>query len=74
MAEQMTGAIKLIDDRGGCRVVAAALDWPYTTVHTFYRTNKAPKYRWNAIRSLPLVEKAARRKRRRTTEPTRRAA
>lgn len=59
MAEQIIGAKKLIDDRGGYRQVAEALSWPPTTVNTFSRTNKAPKYRWAAIEALPLKSKAA---------------
>jgi len=56
---QIEGATKLIDDRGGYVAVAAALKWPKTTVHTFYRNDKAPDYRWNAIEALPVQEKPA---------------
>lgn len=57
MAQQVDGATKLINDRGGYRAVAVALKWPLTTVHTFCRTNKAPQYRWDAIAALPLKPK-----------------
>lgn len=50
---KLTGATKLIDDRGGCREVASVLNWPYTTVHTFYRTDEIPDYRHAAIAALP---------------------
>lgn len=57
MAQQIPGAEKLIEDRGGYRVVAALLGWPPTTVHTFVRLDRAPQYRWDAIAALPIVEK-----------------
>jgi hypothetical protein len=49
------GARQLIDARGGFRVVARALGWPATTVHTYCRTDKAPRHRWDAIAALPPV-------------------
>lgn len=63
---QIEGAKKLIDERGGYRVVADALKWPKTTVHTFHRTDRAPDYRWSAIEALPAPKpaKLAKRKRR----------
>lgn len=54
MANQIIGAKRLIDDRGGYREVAAALEWPPTTVHTFHRNDRAPKYRWDIIAALPV--------------------
>lgn len=57
MAQQVPGAKALIDDRGGYRTVAETLGWPLSTVHTFLRTDQAPKYRWDAIAALPIVEK-----------------
>ena len=57
MAQQMIGAKQLIDDRGGYRVVARELNWPATTVHTFCRTDRAPKYRWDAIQALPVLDR-----------------
>lgn len=53
------GAKALIKSRGGAKAVSAALDWPYTTVHTFVRKNRAPKYRWDVIASLPVVAEQA---------------
>ncbi len=50
---QIEGARRLINDRGGYRVVAASLKWPKTTVHTFHRNDRAPDYRWTAIEALP---------------------
>ncbi len=50
---KVTGATKLIDDRGGCLAISEALNWPYTTVHTYYRTDKMPDYRRAAIEALP---------------------
>lgn len=54
MANQIAGARRLIDERGGYREVAAALEWPPTTVHTFHRNDCAPKYRWDIIAALPV--------------------
>jgi len=59
MAQQVTGAKQLIIDRGGYRAVAKALNWPVTTVHTFCRSDRAPKYRWDAIEALLPVEQGA---------------
>ena len=59
MAEQITGARQLIEDRGGCAAVSKALGWPYTTVHTFHRNDQAPKYRWDAIMPLPMTPKGS---------------
>lgn len=61
---QIEGAKKLIDERGGYRVVAEALKWPKSTVHTFYRHDRAPDYRWGAIEALPApkARKAKKRK------------
>lgn len=38
-------ARQLIDSRGGVFIVSEALGWPYSTVHTWYLTNKMPSYR-----------------------------
>ncbi len=54
---KISGATKLIDDRGGCRAVSEALGWPYTTVHTFYRTDEVPDYRLAALKALPRVKR-----------------
>lgn len=62
---QISGAKKLIDRRGGYRVVADKLGWPLTTVHTFYRTDRAPQYRWDAIEALPVVDAETKRTARR---------
>ena len=51
----LCGACRLIDDRGGFRVVARALHWPATTVHYYCRTDRAPRHRWDAIAALPLL-------------------
>lgn len=59
---KLTGATKLIDERGGCGVVSEALGWPYTTVHTFYRTDEVPDYRHGAIKALPKVPRPSRKK------------
>ena len=59
-AMQMQGAAKLIGQRGGYRMVAGALGWPPTTVHTYCRTDSAPNYRWAAIKALPKLKAAVR--------------
>ena len=63
MAEQITGAAALIEERGGCMAVSKALGWPYTTVHTFHRQDTAPKYRWDIIKALPKKAKRRQQKR-----------
>lgn len=55
--KQIFGANKLISDRGGYMVVAATLGWPPTTVHTYCRTDRAPKIRWDLIAALPKVKR-----------------
>lgn len=59
---QIEGAKKLIDERGGYRVVADTLKWPPTTVHTFFRHDRAPDYRWDAIKALPVVKPRAKKR------------
>lgn len=54
---------KIINDRGGYRVVSAALEAmlghkvPETTVHAWYRKNKMPTWRAAAVMALPKVSK-----------------
>lgn len=56
---------KIINDRGGYRVVSAALteklghEVPKTTVHAWYRKNKIPAWRADAVMALPKVTKQA---------------
>ena len=57
------GATKLIEDRGGCRIVAEALGWPYTTVHTYHRSDEVPDYRHGLIAALPKRKREQPRKR-----------
>lgn len=57
---------KIIDERGGYVAVAKALstpqiDLPKTTVHTWYRTNKIPWWRRDAVLALPKKAKATKR-------------
>jgi len=66
MAEQIPGAKQLINDRGGYRAVADALGWPITTVHTFFRADQAPKYRWDTMAALPPLGATKKTKRRRS--------
>jgi hypothetical protein len=56
---KISGAKKLIDSRGGYRLVAEKLRWPLSTVHTFYRNDQAPDYRWSIIEALPKQKKRA---------------
>lgn len=55
---------KIIDDRGGYIAVAAGLSRPgrevfKTTVHTWYRLNKMPWWRMEAVLALPKKAKPA---------------
>ena len=53
-----------IDDRGGYRAVAEALNVPVTTVHSWYRVNRIPAWRRGDVDALPIVSRidAAKRK------------
>ena len=60
-----TDVKKIIADRGGYRAVASALTKrfghvvPETTVHAWYRKNKLPAWRAEAVMKLPKAKQAA---------------
>lgn len=47
----------IINDRGGYIAVARALGVKKTTVHTWYRKDKLPSWRRDAVIALAKVEK-----------------
>lgn len=65
-------AKEIIKARGGYRAVAAALStprkpFPVTTVHSWYRADRLPPWREEAVLAIPLNPE-------RTAKPKRRAA
>lgn len=52
---------KIIDDRGGYKAVAEGLSkpgdpFPPTTVHSWYRANRLPKWRIDDVLAIPPVD------------------
>jgi excisionase family DNA binding protein len=51
-------AIRLLRSRGGYSVVARLLNVPKTTVHSWFRRNRIPAWRVEAVKQLPRVKRA----------------